>query len=104
MRRPEAAQLAGASAEHRSRLERGEPSGASDHVLDALARLLRLNVAPRTHLEDLTRTSVSGRRSRGAKGAVTKDARARGNARNGDRGNARGMSKWAAWRGRRGRG
>lgn len=55
LRRAEVAHLAGVSVEHYSRLKRGDLSAVSDHVLDALARALRLNDAERTHLEDLAR-------------------------------------------------
>src|SRR3954452_23019290 len=60
LRRAEVAQLAGVSVEYYSRLERGDLSGVSDHVLDALARALRLNDEERTHLEDLARTAGPG--------------------------------------------
>ncbi|MEO3868909.1 helix-turn-helix transcriptional regulator [Nonomuraea sp. B12E4] len=62
LRRTEVAQLAGVSVEYYSRLERGDLSGASDHVLGALARALRLNDEERIHLEDLAR--AAGRRPR----------------------------------------
>ncbi|NUW33352.1 helix-turn-helix domain-containing protein [Nonomuraea sp. SMC257] len=64
LRRSEVAQLAGVSVEYYSRLERGDLSGVSDHVLDALARALRLNDAERTHLEDLARAAGPGPRRR----------------------------------------
>jgi transcriptional regulator with XRE-family HTH domain len=64
LRRAEVAQLAGVSVEYYSRLERGDLSGVSDHVLDALARALRLNDAERTHLEDLARVAGPGPRRR----------------------------------------
>ncbi|WP_433463582.1 helix-turn-helix transcriptional regulator [Spirillospora sp. CA-128828] len=64
LRRAEVAQLAGVSVEYYSRLERGDLSGVSDHVLDALARALRLNDEERTHLEDLARTAGPGPRRR----------------------------------------
>ncbi|MEV4177797.1 helix-turn-helix transcriptional regulator [Nonomuraea sp. NPDC049709] len=57
LRRTEVAQLAGVSVEYYSRLERGDLSGASDHVLGALARALRLNDEERIHLEDLARAA-----------------------------------------------
>src|SRR5687768_15552751 len=53
LRRAEVAHLAGVSVEYYARLERGDLSGVSDQVLDALARALRLNDDDRTHLEDL---------------------------------------------------
>ncbi|MFD1538579.1 helix-turn-helix transcriptional regulator [Nonomuraea guangzhouensis] len=64
LRRTEVAQLAGVSVEYYSRLERGDLSGVSDQVLDALARALRLNDAERTHLEDLARAAGPGPRRR----------------------------------------
>ncbi|MDA0563813.1 helix-turn-helix transcriptional regulator [Streptomonospora sp. S1-112] len=57
LRRSEVAQLAGVSVEYYSRLERGDLSGVSDSVLDALSRALRLNDEERTHLEDLARAA-----------------------------------------------
>ncbi|MCQ0018528.1 helix-turn-helix domain-containing protein [Actinomadura madurae] len=61
MRRAEVAQLAGISVEYYSRLERGDLSGVSDQVLDALARALRLGDEDRTHLEDLARAAARPR-------------------------------------------
>jgi transcriptional regulator with XRE-family HTH domain len=56
LRREEVAVLAGVSVPYYSRLERGDLAGASDSVLDALARALRLDDAERAHLIDLART------------------------------------------------
>ncbi|MEV5826397.1 helix-turn-helix transcriptional regulator [Spirillospora sp. NPDC052242] len=64
LRRAEVAQLAGVSVEYYSRLERGDLSGVSDHVLDALARALRLDEEERTHLDDLARAAGPGPRRR----------------------------------------
>ncbi|WP_367134237.1 MULTISPECIES: helix-turn-helix domain-containing protein [Streptomyces] len=64
LRRAEVAQLAGVSVEYYSRLERGDLSGVSGQVLDALARALRLSEDDRTHLEDLARAAGPGRRRR----------------------------------------
>lgn len=64
LRRAEVAQLAGISVEYYSRLERGDLSGVSDSVLDALARALRLDDEERTHLEDLARAAGPARRRR----------------------------------------
>ncbi|MEU7741764.1 helix-turn-helix transcriptional regulator [Nonomuraea sp. NPDC049158] len=64
LRRAEVAQLAGVSVEYYSRLERGDLSGVSGSVLDALARALRFNDEERTHLEDLARTAGPGSRRR----------------------------------------
>jgi transcriptional regulator with XRE-family HTH domain len=55
LRREEVAVLAGVSVPYYTRLERGDMSGASDGVLDALARALRLDDAERAHLFDLAR-------------------------------------------------
>jgi transcriptional regulator with XRE-family HTH domain len=57
LRRTEVAQLAGVSVEYYSSLERGDLSGASDHVLGALASALQLNDEERIHLEDLARAA-----------------------------------------------
>ena len=45
------------SIDYYTRLERGNLSGVSDSVLDALARALQLDEAERTHLFDLARTA-----------------------------------------------
>jgi transcriptional regulator with XRE-family HTH domain len=63
LRREEVAVLAGVSVEYYVRLERGDLRGASDSVLDALARALQLNDAERLHLYDLPR---GGMRERGS--------------------------------------
>jgi transcriptional regulator with XRE-family HTH domain len=55
LRREEVAMLAGVSADYYTRLERGSLVGASDSVLDALARALQLDDAERDHLFDLAR-------------------------------------------------
>ena len=57
LRRAEVAMLAGISVEYYARLERGSLQGASDTVLDAVARALRLDEAEHTHLRDLARTA-----------------------------------------------
>jgi transcriptional regulator with XRE-family HTH domain len=65
LRREEVASLAGVSVEYYKRLERGNASGASDAVLDALADALRLDDAERAHLFDLARaTSLTTPRRR----------------------------------------
>ena len=51
--REEAALLAGVSVDYYTRLERGNLAGASDSVLEALARSLRLGEAEREHLFNL---------------------------------------------------
>jgi transcriptional regulator with XRE-family HTH domain len=55
LRREEVAILAGVSVTYYTRLERGDLSGASDSVLEALARALHLDDAERAHLFDLAR-------------------------------------------------
>src|SRR3954464_4161622 len=57
LRRSEVADLAGVSVEYYSQLERGNLSGVSEGVLDALARALQLDEAERIHLADLARAA-----------------------------------------------
>src|SRR5436190_24403999 len=57
LRREEVAVLAGVSLPYYTRLERGDMSGVSDSVLDALARALELDDAERAHLPDLPRAA-----------------------------------------------
>jgi transcriptional regulator with XRE-family HTH domain len=59
LRRQEVAMLAGLSIEYLTRLERGNASGVSDSVLDALARALQLDEAETSHLFDLARAARS---------------------------------------------
>lgn len=49
--------LAGVSVDYYTRLERGNLSGASDSVLEALARALQLDEAETAHLYDLARAA-----------------------------------------------
>jgi len=74
LRREEVAVLAGVSVPYYTRLERGDMSGVSDSVLDALARALELDDAERAHLFDLARAAqpapVTPRRRRAAKQPV----------------------------------
>jgi transcriptional regulator with XRE-family HTH domain len=69
LRREEVASLAGVSGEYYKRLERGNLSGVSDLVLEALARALQLDDAERAHLFDLARAAgpVAPRQRRPAK-------------------------------------
>src|SRR3954447_16021258 len=60
LRREEVAVLAGVSAPYYTRIERGDMSGASDSVLEALARALQLDDAERAHLFDLARAAQPG--------------------------------------------
>jgi transcriptional regulator with XRE-family HTH domain len=57
LRREEVASLAGVSVDYYKRLERGNASGVSDSVLEALAVALRLDDAERAHLFDLARAA-----------------------------------------------
>jgi transcriptional regulator with XRE-family HTH domain len=57
LRREEVASLAGVSIDYYRRLERGNVSGVSDSVLEALARALQLDDAERAHLYDLARAA-----------------------------------------------
>lgn len=54
--------LAGVSVDYYVRLERGNLAGASEGVLDALARTLQLDEAEREHLFDLARAAGPARR------------------------------------------
>jgi hypothetical protein len=56
--------LAGVSTDYYTRLERGNLTGVSDSVLDALARALKLDESERTHLFDLARAANEGVRQR----------------------------------------
>lgn len=58
LRREELATLAGLSPDYLRRLEQGRQANVSDHVLDALARALRLDETQRQHLHDLASPSV----------------------------------------------
>jgi transcriptional regulator with XRE-family HTH domain len=64
LRRSEVADLAGVSVEYYAQLERGNLAGASDSVLDALARALHLDEAEQAHLADLARAAGPATRSR----------------------------------------
>ena len=64
LRREEVAMLAGVSVDYYTRLERGDISGASDSVLDSLARALQLDDAETAHLFDLARTARASATSR----------------------------------------
>jgi transcriptional regulator with XRE-family HTH domain len=57
LRREEVAQLAGVSIDYYVRMERGNLAGASDAVLEGVARALRLDEAERSHLFDLARVA-----------------------------------------------
>ena len=72
LRREEVASLAGVSVEYYKRLERGNASGVSDSVLEALAGALQLDDAERAHLHDLARAvnPVAPKRRRSAQQRV----------------------------------
>jgi transcriptional regulator with XRE-family HTH domain len=57
LRRAEVAQLAGVSIEYYTRLERGNLSGVSEAVLDALAGALQLDESERVYLFDLAKAA-----------------------------------------------
>jgi transcriptional regulator with XRE-family HTH domain len=57
LRREEVAMLAGISPDYYTRLERGGLEGASDSILNAIARALHLDDVEREHLFDLARTA-----------------------------------------------
>ena len=58
LRREEVALLAGVSIDYYTRLERGRAAGASDSVLEGIARALHLDEAERAHLFDLARAAA----------------------------------------------
>ncbi|MFE0380547.1 helix-turn-helix transcriptional regulator [Streptomyces inhibens] len=62
LRREELAQLAGVSVAYYTRLEQGQSHNASEGVLDALARALRLSADERAHLRELARPAKARRR------------------------------------------
>ncbi len=64
LRREEVAMLAGVSVDYYTRLERGNLSGVSETVLEALARALQLDDAERAHLFDLARATQTVSRTR----------------------------------------
>jgi transcriptional regulator with XRE-family HTH domain len=64
LRREEVAMLTGVSVDYYVRLERGNLAGASESVLDSLARTLQLDDAERDHLFDLARNAGSSRKPR----------------------------------------
>lgn len=64
LRRAEVAMLAGVSPEYYTQLERGNISGASESVLNAIARALQLDDVEREHLFDLARTTSATKAAR----------------------------------------
>jgi transcriptional regulator with XRE-family HTH domain len=69
LRREEVARLAGVSVDYYTRLERGNLTGVSDSVLDAIAQALELDRAERDHLYDLARAANTSGRKRAASAA-----------------------------------
>lgn len=67
LRRDEVARLAGLSVDYYTRVERGNLTGVSDTVLEAISRALALDRAERGHLTDLARTANLGGRVRSPK-------------------------------------
>jgi transcriptional regulator with XRE-family HTH domain len=64
LRREEVALLAGISVEYYTRLERGNANGASEDVLEGVARALLLDEAERAHLFDLVRAASTSQAPR----------------------------------------
>ncbi|SDO09172.1 Helix-turn-helix domain-containing protein [Klenkia soli] len=64
LRREEVALLAGISPEYYVRLERGQATGPSPGVVEAIARVLRLDEDERTHLDRVLAALVPGPRRR----------------------------------------
>jgi Helix-turn-helix. len=62
LRREELARLAGVSVAYYTRLEQGQSIGASDSIIDALARALQLRDDERTHLFELAKPRPARRR------------------------------------------
>jgi transcriptional regulator with XRE-family HTH domain len=75
LRREEAAMLAGVSVDYYTRLERGNLTGVSDSVLEALVRALHLNEAERDHLHDLARQANTSSRARATRRRTTPNVR-----------------------------
>ncbi|WP_410611142.1 helix-turn-helix transcriptional regulator [Amycolatopsis sp. lyj-109] len=64
LRREEVAVLAGVSVDYYTQLERGDIGGASESVLNAIARALQLDDVEREYLFDLARTTAKASRGR----------------------------------------
>lgn len=62
LRREEVALLAGVSVDYYTRMERGNISGVSDSVINAVSKVLQLDEAEHAHLFDLARAAQSIRR------------------------------------------
>ena len=77
LRREEVARLAGVSVDYYTRLERGNLSGVSDSVLDAIAGALELDRAEHDHLYDLARAANTSGRKRAASAGAAVPAKVR---------------------------
>lgn len=67
LRREEVALLAGVSTDYYTKVERGNLSGVSESVLEAIASALQLDESERTHLFDLARAAHTGTRQRSSR-------------------------------------
>ena len=76
LRREEVAMLANVSLDYYTRLERGNIGGASESVLNAIARALRLDDVEREHLFDLARATLNAPASRSGQSAAPCSVRA----------------------------
>lgn len=76
LRREEVAMLAGMSTDYYTRLERGNLTGVSHPVLEALARALQLDEAERAHLFDLADTANSSEKAAAGRPARRSASRA----------------------------
>ncbi|MEV3856722.1 helix-turn-helix transcriptional regulator [Streptomyces sp. NPDC050095] len=63
LRREEVAQLAGVSVDYYIRLEQGRGTSVSDAVLDAVARVLRLDDTEQEYLRSVARPAETGRKT-----------------------------------------
>lgn len=70
LRREEVAELAGVSLDYYTRLERGNIRGASESVLNAIARALQLSDVERAHLFDLARATTPTAAAQGEAGQL----------------------------------
>ncbi len=75
LRREEVALLAGVSIDYYVRLERGRAPGASESVLENIARALQLDEAERAHLFDLVRASAAPTAPRAPRRAAREQVR-----------------------------
>ena len=71
LRREEVAMLSGVSVDYYTRIEKGDLTGVSDEVLDALARTLRLDEDEAAYLYDLARSAQRPARARRTSRAAT---------------------------------